>query len=74
MCKKVFNEQFNFSFHLPSKDACENVMVFKNHLLLQMMMKEKILAALSKSLNFLLAKKQGQSLCYSYRKLCENKF
>ena len=52
MYQKVFYEQFNFSFGLPSKDTCENVKVFKNHLLLEMLMKNhrrKKIAALAKS-------------------------
>ena len=29
MYRKVFDEQYNFSFHPPSKDACEKCDIFK---------------------------------------------
>ena len=29
MYRKVFNEQYNFSFHPPSKDTCEKCDIFK---------------------------------------------
>ena len=33
MYRKVFNEQFNLSFHLPSKDTCEKCDGFKASLI-----------------------------------------
>ena len=79
MYQNIFNEQFNLSFHLPSKDTYKKCDGFEASLITandneRRIIEEKKRAVLAKSRDCLQAKKQGQSSSCSFKKLCDSKF
>ena len=73
MYRKVFNEQYNFSFHPSSKDTCEKCGIFKAAIISteeeeKSAIKAKKERHLANNTNSgLRSKKQRQSLCCSFR-------